>query len=213
MTDQVKARVFEPFFSTKDGTKGTGLGLAMVYGTVTQSGGAIHVRSTPGQGSTFDLYFPRAGGVPDRDAARPAAAPLVRGGRETLLLVEDEDPVRNLAARALRRLGYQVLEARDGSAALELCAAHATPVDLLVSDVVMPRMGGVELATRIRDRWPGVPVVFVSGYTEDALTRAAALGIDADYVQKPFRLAVLGEAVRRALDARVALGAGGPGAR
>jgi GAF domain-containing protein/CheY-like chemotaxis protein len=200
MSPGTQARLFEPFFTTKEVGKGTGLGLATVYGIIKQSGGSIAVRSAPGSGTTFDILLPGVEGAVD--APRPGR-PLGEepGGGETILLVEDEDSVRDLAREILEGRGYTVLEARDGSQALEISEAHAGAIALLLTDVVMPGMSGPQLADRITARRPAVRVLYVSGYTDRAIVTgdgppAAAL------LHKPFSPGVLAGKVREALDGR-----------
>ncbi len=199
MTPEVQARIFEPFFTTKERGKGTGLGLATVYGIVQQSGGHVTVASEPGVGTTFQVYLPRAeraGRVSVAPAGRPAAA-----GSETVLLAEDDDAVRFFTRIALEQAGYAVLEATGGEEALALAERHAGPVHLLVTDVVMPRLGGRELAGRLQGRYPGLKVLFLSGYTDDAVVRHGVLHEEVNFLQKPFTPAALTQKVREVLDA------------
>jgi signal transduction histidine kinase len=193
------ARIFEPFFTTKPPGKGTGLGLAMVYGFVKQSGGHIEVHSEPGEGTTFELYVPSTRQTP-RSSSHPPDAGGIRGGSETVLLVEDEDAVRNLSRIVLESKGYTVLEARDGLEALDRAKRHAASIEILVTDLVMPRMGGRELAAMLRTERPGLRIVFMSGYADEA---ALPRGFEANaaFLHKPFSLTSLAKKVREVLDA------------
>jgi two-component system, cell cycle sensor histidine kinase and response regulator CckA len=192
------ARAFEPFFTTK-GDHGTGLGLATVHGIVRQGGGHVGVYSEVGRGTAFKVYLPRVTQAPD--ASRAALSAMPRGD-ETVLVVEDEDGVRALIRRVLRGCGYTVLEARDGAEGLQLADAHAGKLDLLVTDVVMPRMGGREVAERVAQRHPGVKVLFLSGYTDDAVVRHGILAAEVAFLQKPFTPGSLAARVREVLDGR-----------
>ena len=199
MTPDVQERIFEPFFTTKGPGQGTGLGLAMVYGIVIQSGGHVFVASAPGAGSTFTIYLPGARRR-RRPAAAPTALPAVRGGVETVLLVEDEDLVRQLTREILRRNGYRVLEACDGVAALALLQEHAGPIDLLLTDVVMPRMSGHELVEQARPLRPGMRILYVSGYSEEAIARQGQLTEGIELLAKPFTPGALTAKLRQLLD-------------
>jgi CheY-like chemotaxis protein len=190
--------VFEPFFTTKERGKGTGLGLATVYTIVQQSGGHVEVESAPGQGSTFRVYLPRVEEEVRGGQSLPGLFKLP-GGRETVLLVEDEDVVRGLARQTLESSGYTVLEARDGQEGLEICQRHPEPIHVLVTDVVMPRLGGHELAARVTALRPGLRVLFLSGYTEEGLGRGGMESATA-FLPKPFTPAVLARKVRELLD-------------
>jgi len=192
MDEKTKAHIFEPFFTTKEKGKGTGLGLATVYGVVKQSGGYVWVYSEPGQGTTFKIYLPRiAEEVPigGQDAV-PDVRPMPKGS-EVILLVEDEAGVRELAREYLEMSNYTVLVAADGHTALELAAMHAGPIHLLMTDVVMPGIGGRELADRMTRLRPEIKVLYMSGYTEQAVSQQGILGDDAVLLQKPFTLATL----------------------
>jgi CheY-like chemotaxis protein len=194
MDAAVRDRIFEPFFTTKEVGKGTGLGLSTVYGIVQQSGGTIAVFSEPGQGATFKIYLPS---VMDAVEEPPVAASVPRGGSETVLLCEDEPDLRDLAREVLADLGYTVLEAGDGEEALDVSSRHAGPIDLLITDVVMPRMNGSELAVRLSSARP-VRVLYMSGYTETALPEGQVAG--SRFMHKPFSPATLARAVREVLD-------------
>ncbi|MFO0930295.1 MAG: PAS domain S-box protein [Gemmataceae bacterium] len=199
MTEETRTRLFEPFFTTKGPDRGTGLGLATVYGIVRQSNGFLTVDSLVGRGSTFRLYFPRSH-EPSAPAPAPAASPpppVVRG--HTILLVEDEATLRRLARRILEREGFRVLEASSGEEALTCRAAHPGPIDLLVTDVVMAGMSGADLARRLAQTGAALPVLYISGYPADLLGEKGVLRPDTAFLQKPFRLEALVERVRRAL--------------
>jgi CheY-like chemotaxis protein len=231
MSEAVQAHLFEPFFTTKDEDKGTGLGLATVYGIVQQSGGDIHVVSQEGQGTIMRIYLPRAteavrlpvpwpGGQPAAarqdglagpgSAHAEAASTLPRRdgagslphGTETVLLVEDDPGVRALAGRVLRRQGYHVWEAADGPQALRLAADQGNPVHLLLSDVVMPGMSGRVLADQLRAAHPELKVLFTSGYADEALGRHGVLDPSIPFLQKPFSPDNLARKVREVLDSR-----------
>ncbi len=199
MTEQVRAHLFEPFFTTKGLAEGTGLGLASVYATVTQAGGFIEVDSAVGQGSTFALHLPALEGEA-APAPTPAAEPLPRGS-EVVLLVEDEEALRGYVSLVLRDRGYTVLEARDGEEAMAVVTQHEGPIDLLLTDVLMPRMGGAELARRLRVGRPQTRVLFMSAHPEEAGRRSWPIGMAAHLLEKPFTPAALARRVREALDA------------
>jgi nitrogen-specific signal transduction histidine kinase/CheY-like chemotaxis protein len=199
MSDAVKTHIFEPFFTTKEPGKGTGMGLATVYGIAQQSGGSIYLYSEPGYGTSFKIYLPRVD-----DAAGAAASPVPTAvtptGSETILLVEDEEAVRAYAARILSEQGYIVLEAPGGAAALALVAAHPGPIDLLVTDVVMPGLQGHQLAERLSDIRPGLRVLYVSGFTESSVVDQGVVGEGIAFLPKPYTVDALGRAVRLVLD-------------
>lgn len=199
MTDEVKEKVFEPFFTTKGVGKGTGLGLAVVHGVITQSGGQITVESAVGVGTTFRLLLPL---VEAEAAGAPSDTRLVATrGAETVLLVEDEEAVRMIARLALEMQGYTVLEADGGAAALRWAETHPGEIHLLVSDVVMPEMGGRQLLEAVRRHRPGVRVLFMSGYTDDAVLRHGVVGATDAFIQKPFTPLGLARKVREVIDA------------
>jgi PAS domain S-box-containing protein len=201
MDPGVQARIFEPFFTTKPVGQGTGLGLSTVYGIVKQSDGFIWCYSEPGQGTTFKIYLPRAGAraVPKRSERRPAK---LRGGSETILVVEDEEVVRSLACRALREHGYSVLESRHGREALDLLQRNHQAVDLVISDVVMPELSGRELGAHLAALRPGLPVLYMSGYTGDDVIQRGLLEPGVPFQQKPFTPEGLARKVRQMLDSR-----------
>jgi two-component system cell cycle sensor histidine kinase/response regulator CckA len=199
MEASVRAHIFEPFFTTKERGKGTGLGLATVYGIVKQSDGNIWVYSQPGVGTTFKIYLPRVDIVPE---SRPQAAPPSPRIRrsETILLVEDEDAVRSLVRGLLEREGYQVLEASRPSEALALNEQHEGPIHLILSDVVMPQMNGPQLAEKLVSMRPDTRVVYMSGYTDNAIVHYDILDQGTPFLQKPFSHETLAHKVREALD-------------
>ena len=198
MPPEVMAHLFEPFFTTKAVGKGTGLGLATVYGIVKQNGGAIRVESAPGQGTAFMLYFPRVEAPPTMPPE--AKAKQTFRGTETVLLVEDEEMVLNLAHRILKQHGYTVLAARVPEDALQLASRHAAPIDLLVTDVIMPGMNGRELRDRLATIKPGLRCLFMSGYTADAIAHQGVLEEGVQFMQKPFSIDDITRKVREVLD-------------
>jgi PAS domain S-box-containing protein len=204
MDADTRARVFEPFFTTKELGKGTGLGLATVYGIVRQTGGYIRVTSEPGRGSEFRVFLPRHDASVPAPAAGspPAGAERLPSGSETVLLVENEPMVLELMRGTLERHGYRVLAAGSGDEGLALAAAHAAPLDLLVSDVVMPGLRGPDLAARLASAHPRLGVLFISGYADDALLRDAVRDGQSAFLQKPFTREALLLKVREVLDAR-----------
>jgi two-component system cell cycle sensor histidine kinase/response regulator CckA len=199
MSDDVKAHIFEPFFTTKERGKGTGLGLSTTYGAVKQSGGSIEAYSEVGIGTTFKIYLPRVG----EEAAKPAGEILpihLPGGTETVLLVEDEENVRNLGVRILKDLGYKVMQARNGDEALVVAMGCEERIDLLLTDVVMPGMSGSDLATRLVLAHPETKVLFTSGYTDDAIVHHGVLDEGVLFIGKPYSREGLARKVREVLD-------------
>ena len=198
MTPEVQARLFEPFFTTKGPGKGTGLGLATVHGIVARSGGSVDVHSEVGKGTSVTVYFPRAGAA-DVVAELPAPVAPRRAGPETVLLVEDEQELREVATRLLRRQGYTVLVAANADEALQLFEQHRS-IDVLLTDVVMPGTSGVELTRRLVERRPGLKVIYMSGYTEEAIVQHGVLNPGIALLHKPFTSDTLARKIRVVLD-------------
>jgi CheY-like chemotaxis protein len=185
MDEKTASQVFEPFFTTKELGKGTGLGLSTVYGIVKQSGGFIWVYSEPGKGSTFKVYLPCTadrGVLPDKEGSPVEDL----RGEKSVLVVEDEESIRRLATEILGRYGYAVFTAGDGEEALRIATSHEGEIDLLLTDVIMPGMGGPELFERIRQLRPGIKVLYVSGYTNDAIVHQGVLDPGIAFLQKPY---------------------------
>jgi len=199
MDVDTRDKIFEPFFTTKERGKGTGLGLATVYGIVKQHNGNIWAYSEPGEGSIFKCYFPLAD-MPsvEQVALRHEITDL--GGTETIMVVEDEHTVRNLAVKVLKRHGYSVLEAEEGEACLGFLRDYAGPLDLLLTDVVMPGMNGRELYNEVKSRFPGIKVLYMSGYTEDIVTHRGVLDEGIEFLQKPFSVQALATRVRTVIE-------------
>jgi signal transduction histidine kinase/ActR/RegA family two-component response regulator len=197
MSEDTQARLFEPFFTTKEKGKGTGLGLSTVYGIVHQSQGYIRVDSEVGKGTTVKIYLPRVEGAVE---AFSPVLPEAPKGSETVLVVEDESSVRELIVRVLSEKGYRMLCAAEGNEGLRIAGNHREPIDLLLTDMVMPRMGGRELANRLEAAMPGLKVLFMSGYTEDAVSHRGVLQVGLSFLQKPFTSDALVRKVRETLD-------------
>jgi CheY-like chemotaxis protein len=192
MTEEVRERLFEPFFTTKDIDKGTGLGLATIHGIVAQSGGRIWFESEVGLGTTFHISLPAFDGALAPSEKSPSSwRPLRTKVKLTVLLVEDEAPVRAVARRIVEGAGYEVLEASNGIEALEVSERHEGPIHLLLTDVVMPRMGGRELASELRRVREETRVLFMSGYTDDAAFHGDMVDGDMAFIAKPFTRAAL----------------------
>jgi len=201
MDERTQSHLFEPFFTTKNPGQGTGLGLATAYGIIRQSGGAIAFESELGKGTTARIYLPLS--EPKRmPAVEPASLQEPLNGAETVLIVEDETRVRKLMADVLRTRGYRVLEATRGEEALRVCQQHFNGIDLAVVDVVMPEMSGPELVRHIRPRFPHIHVLFISGYTDEAIVHHGVEESGAAFLQKPFLPDMLARKVRQVLDSR-----------
>jgi two-component system, cell cycle sensor histidine kinase and response regulator CckA len=201
MDEDTRARAFEPFFTTKETGKGSGLGLAMVYGIVQQSGGHVWIDSTPGEGTTVRVYLPRVTALAEAAAeAMPAAAPL--SGHETILMVEDDELVRQISVLTLERQGYHVLVARDGAEALARANDYQGPIHLLITDVIMPRLSGQDLAASMRASFPHLRVLYISGYADEGPARRGVGDPDAYFLQKPFIATALAAKVREVLGPR-----------
>jgi CheY-like chemotaxis protein len=199
MDAETQSRIFEPFFTTKGPDKGTGLGLSTVYGIVTQNNGHISVYSEVGQGTVFKVYFRRidetlTGRNPNAAASEPPR------GTETILVVEDGAEIRKLVRRTLENAGYTVLEASHGEEALRVCEGYTGPIHLLLTDVVMPQMSGRALTEQLTPRYPAMSVLYMSGYTNDAIIHHGVLGADIAFLQKPFTPDRLAATVRAVLD-------------
>jgi CheY-like chemotaxis protein len=198
MTREIQEHVFEPFFTTKEKGKGTGLGLSTVYGIIKQSKGNIWVYSEPGKGTTFKIYLPRVEKSISRTTKRDKKAGPVTGS-ETILIVEDDEMVRNFTARVLKGCGYRVLIAADGGEAVRVSGAHEGPIHLMLTDVVMPGMSGQELGERLMVSRPGIKVLYMSGYTDNAIVHHGVLDKEKAFLQKPFTPDSLGRKVREVL--------------
>ena len=199
MTPEVRERIFEPFFTTKEKGKGTGLGLSTVYGIVQQSKGHIWVYSAQGRGTTFKIYLPRVN-EPLEEIRKEVLKEELPRGNETILIVEDEEEVRKLAGKILERQGYRILETFNGDEALVVCERCRSPIHLMLADIVMPGMSGSELAKRLKPLYPEIKILYMSGYTDDAIVRHGVLEKGVNYIQKPFTMEGLARKVREVLD-------------
>jgi two-component system, cell cycle sensor histidine kinase and response regulator CckA len=202
MSEEVKSHLFEPFFTTKGPERGTGLGLAVVHGIVRDCGGHIEVESQVGYGTTFRIYLPEAGRPATSVPAPAAVQPASRGGGETILLVEDNDPLRALTSHILTRQGYFVLEAVDGVGGMRVATGYTEPMDLLATDIVMPSVGGRQLAEQLHLRHPETKVLYLSGYTDEAAERHGVIQEEVDFLEKPFAPEALIAKIREVLDSR-----------
>jgi two-component system cell cycle sensor histidine kinase/response regulator CckA len=199
MTTEVRERIFEPFFTTKEKGKGTGLGLSTTYGIVKQSGGHIWVYSEQGKGTAFKIYLPRVN-EPLEDIRKEVLKEKLPHGNETILVVEDEEEVRKLTAKILERQGYRILETSNGDDALLACERRKGPIHLMLADIVMPGMSGSELAKLLKPLYPEIKILYMSGYTDNAIVRHGVLEKRVNYIQKPFTTEGLARKVREVLD-------------
>jgi CheY-like chemotaxis protein len=200
MDPETLSHIFEPFYTTKPAGQGTGLGLATVYGIVKQNGGYIEVQSASGLGTTFRIYLPRLGGL--EAGAGPEIDPQRPQGKETILVAEDEAMLRRLASDVLRMSGYDVIEAANADEALEQFRNHPGRIHLLLTDVVMPGRSGRELAMLLTADHPELPVIYMSGYTDDAVVRHGVHSSEVHFLQKPFSPATLAQKIRQVLDSQ-----------
>ncbi|OGP91325.1 MAG: hypothetical protein A2156_16300 [Deltaproteobacteria bacterium RBG_16_48_10] len=199
MTPEVRERIFEPFFTTKEKGKGTGLGLSTTYGIVKQTEGHIWVYSVQGKGTTFKIYLPRVN-EPLEDIRKEVLKEELPRGNETILIVEDEEEVRKLTAKILERQGYRILETFNGDDALLACERHKSPIHLMLADIIMPGMSGSELAKLLKPLYPEIKILYMSGYTDNAIVRHGVLEKGVNYIQKPFTMEGLARKVREVLD-------------
>jgi two-component system cell cycle sensor histidine kinase/response regulator CckA len=198
MTKEVQEHIFEPFFTTKEKGKGTGLGLSTVYGIVKQSKGNIWVYTELGKGATFKVYLSRAERLVSEKKKKDKKAEALTGS-ETILVVEDDAMVRKFAERVLKGFGYRILIAANGDEAVSIAGEYEGPIDLMLTDVVMPGMSGQDLENRLKASKPGIKVLYMSGYTDDAIVHHGILDRGKIFLQKPFTIEALGRKVREAL--------------
>jgi two-component system cell cycle sensor histidine kinase/response regulator CckA len=201
MDRDTQQHIFEPFFTTKEAGKGTGLGLALAYGIIKQHEGMIEVYSEVGHGTTFKIYLPAQEKAVDEKVHE--AEPVLRGGAETILVAEDEESLQRLLKGMLTSLGYKVILTSDGESAVEAYASHRDQIDLVLLDMVMPRMGGREAYERMRTLGSNVPVIFMTGYSAEIAQNRFVLETGAAFIQKPYGIAALGRKVRETLDAQL----------
>jgi CheY-like chemotaxis protein len=199
MDEVTRERIFEPFFTTKEQGKGTGLGLSTVHGIIQQSGGHIEVYSEPRRGTTFKIYLPQLR-ASQADRASPSVSIQVPRGSETILLTDDDDGIRTMARVALQSYGYTVIEAKDGDDGMRIGVNRDAPIDLLITDVVMPKSSGRELVEKLRPAQPTMKVLYISGYTDDAIVRHGILEDGVSFLHKPFTPTTLARKVREVLD-------------
>jgi two-component system cell cycle sensor histidine kinase/response regulator CckA len=199
MDKEVQEHIFDPFYTTKEKGKGTGLGLSTLYGIAKQNNGFIWVYSEPGQGSTFKIYLPKVkGDVKEEEIEQTPVENL--SGSETVLIVEDDDSLRKLTRTVLKQRGYKILEAENGEDALRISKEHEGSIDLMITDVVMPKMSGKETAERLQPLHPQMKVIYMSGYTDDAIVHHGVLAAGLNFLEKPFSLEGLARKVREVLD-------------
>jgi CheY-like chemotaxis protein len=201
MTPEVMGKIFEPFFTTKEKGQGTGLGLSTVYGIVKQSGGNINVYSEPGKGTAFKLYFPRVEAPAEAVVKKETKAQLPKG-TETILVVEDNEALRELTSRILQNLGYEVVSAANGEEAFLVYQTKKKKVDLVLTDIILPKMSGAELATLFKDFCPQAKTIFMSGYTEYSVLQNDILKQGIPFLSKPFEPMILAQKVREVLDGK-----------
>jgi len=199
MNVDVQNRIFEPFFTTKDVDKGTGLGLATVYGIVKQNEGSIYVKSEIGKGTSFEIYWPTTTESPEKDYIETINQKAY-SGKETILFVEDDEDVRQFACVALKSFGYNIIEANNGKNALQLVKKENTSIDIIITDLIMPEMNGQELASMVHQFLPDIKVLYVSGYTFDYLLKDGEIEENINFLQKPYTIQSILKKIRGALD-------------